>query len=220
MHDFSAPPRASSPPPSGAASLVRRFLDRPSPSAPALVIGLRGGVEPHAGADPEDILAIASRGVAVTAIDPAPAAVRALRERAAAAGLTIEARQESFLDFEPAGPTYGAVVACDLLSHLPRSGAARLLYRLLNWTAPGGLALLTAWHVDHPAYDLCQRDWLRAGLHSFRDAEGRHRTFMSRHEILDLLLGWEIVHHAEHMEPLERRGVVEAVAIKRASLEY
>jgi hypothetical protein len=77
------------------------------------------------------------------------------------------------------------------------------------------LLLLTARHVDDPEYEVCQRDWTAAGLHCFRNPDGGYRTFLGRREILDLLLGWEVIYHEEQMDPPDERGLIEVAAIKR-----
>ena len=70
----------------------------------------------------------------------------------------------------------------------------------------------------------CRAQWERIGLHSFRAPTGLVRTFLARDEILDLMMGWDVLHHCEGRGPEhehaagppERHGVVEIVARRTA----
>lgn len=144
-----------------------------------------------------------------------------MREAAEREGLGLDLREEDPLAAALDGE-FDAVLIFDRIQGLTRSQAASLLYRLMGWLRPGGLVMLTTVQVDDPGYDLCRAAWQRVGLHSFRSPEGIVRTFLARTEILDLLIGWEVIFHCEGLGPAhahvpghtERHGVVELVARK------
>lgn len=196
----------------GALPLLLRFIDRIRPGGRVLEVGAGQG---------ERALFLARRGWRVTAIEVAPAALERLRETVAREKLTLELPDGDVFDCRLEGP-FDAVLAFDRLQGLTRREGASLLYRAMGWLPPGGLLLLSSIHVDDPAYDTCRDRWERVGLHSYRGPGGLVRTFLARHEILDLLIGWDVLHHCEaagpeHAHgaaPPERHGVVEVVARK------
>ncbi len=213
MHDQTQPISAPDPCSQAALPLLLRYVDRFPAGARVLEIGIDHG---------RHILPLARRGLRATGVDRDAEVLAAVRECAARERLAVELCHGSFADFSPTEP-FQVVMAFDVLQTLTRSDAASLIFRLMGWVETGGLLLLTALHVDDPCYDHCRAGWQKIGLHSFRGPQGDVRTFLARHEILDLLLGWEILHHNEGLgpehahgvAPPERHGVVEVVARKR-----
>jgi hypothetical protein len=165
---------------------------------------------------------LAGRGLPVTGIDTSQVAVESVRSFAATANLPIEVWHGSFIDYSPADGRFGGVLVFGLLQTLPRSGGASLIHRLREWTQPGSVVFLTAWHVDDPSYATIGATWTCLSLHSYQGPDGEIRTFLGRGEILDLMLGWSIVHHWEGLGPEhrhgdgppERHGNVELVAVR------
>jgi len=196
-----------------ALALLLRHADRFPAGARVLEIGIDHG---------RHILPLARRGLRVTGVSSDAEAVAAVRGCAEREGLPVEIWEGDFSDFQTDEP-FQVVMVFDVLQTLTRSAGAGLIYRVTHWLRTGGLLLLTALHVDDPCYDVCRAGWQRIGLHSFRNAAGDVRTFLARREILDLLPGWEIVHHHEGMGPAhthgqaapERHGVVELVVRRR-----
>ena len=194
--------------------LLDLFGERIPPGSRILDVGIGQG---------RNALPLARQGYRVTGIDTSAVAIATVRELAGRENLDLELRQGDFLDYAPDDDTgFGAVLAFGLLQTLSRRDGASLLHRFRAWIRPGGLLFVTAWHVDDPGYALTSAGWARAGLHSFRTDDGEHRTFLARGEILDLMLGWSVVHHWEGIGPVhrhgdgaaERHGLVELVAIK------
>jgi len=173
-------------------------------------------------------LPLARLGVPVIGIDTSATSIQLVREMAGRENLPVTLWHGSYMDYQPDEPL--AAVACfGLLQILPRHAIASLLFRLQQWTQPGGLLFLTTWHVDDPDYDRVRDSWQEVNRHSFRHTDGRFRTFLGRGEILDLLIGWRVIHlweglgpeHRHADGPAERHGEVEVVAVKldRAELE-
>jgi SAM-dependent methyltransferase len=166
-------------------------------------------------------LALAERGCRVTGIDTSDVALEQVRRRAGERRVELELWRGSFLDYDPAEP-FDVVLCFGLLQMLDRAAGASLVHRWWNWTRPGGVLFATAWHVDDPSYSELSTAWIRTGLHTFQGPDGQQRLFLARSEILDLLLGWRIVHHWEGLGPEhrhgaaepERHGLVEAVAVR------
>jgi tellurite methyltransferase len=167
-------------------------------------------------------LHLARHGYKVTGIDPSPVALDAVREKAAAEGLSLELLPCGFEDYDPGSEPFAAILVFGLLQSLTRSQGASLLHRLRAWTHRGGLVYLTAWHVDDPAYAEISTSWQCIGLHSFCSHDNEVQTYLARGEILDLMIGWWQVHHWEGLGPEhrhgngppERHGVVELVAAR------
>jgi len=167
-------------------------------------------------------LPLARAGLQVTGVDPSGAAIAQVREQAAAANLDLSLVQTDFADFEPEA-SFDAVLCFGLLQILSRSQCASLIHRIFAWTRPGSLLLLTAWHVDDPSYERISDTWERVGLHSFRNAQGEHRTYLARGVIRNLIPGWEVLHHQEILGPVHdhgdgdehRHGTIELVARRR-----
>lgn len=173
-----------------------------------------------------NLLPLMRMGFPVSGIDPSGTGLDRLREASrdeALGGRVEEIWEGDFAEFEPRGEPYDAILCFGLLQILPRPVCASLLHRIHSWTAPGSVIMMTAWHVDDPLYDFFSTEWSRAGLHSYRSADGQFRTYLARGEILDLLRGWDVVHHSEdlgrshsHNEgPEHRHGEVEMVAVRR-----
>ncbi len=151
-------------------------------------------------------LELARRGFAVTGIDTSVAAIRATAEQATVEGLQLDLRQSSFDDFDAADRPFDAVLLFGLLQELERRAHDRLLGRLWEWTGPGSILFLTAWHVEDPRYPGLRGSATGIGRHSFRTATGQVRTYLERDEILALLAPWTMIHHWEGLGPWHRHG--------------
>jgi len=151
-------------------------------------------------------LPLARRGLRVTGIDMSAAAIETTEKRAAELGLAVSLKRCSFVDFDSGDAPFDAVLAFGLLQEFERQDHARLLDKVWEWTAPGSLLLLTAWHVDDPRYEQLSRSSAQLGRHSFRTSAGAVRTYLERNEILKLLAPWEIVHHFEGLTDWHRHG--------------
>ncbi len=192
---------------------LARFRSQIPDGARVLDIGMGQG---------RNCLPLARQGCRVTGIDISGVAVETVRELAAREDLALDLWHGSYLDFEPTGGPFDAVLCFGILQSVDRSQGASLLHRLRLWTRPGGVVFLTAWHVDDPAFGRISETWQRVGLHSFRDTDGGVSTFLARGEVLDLMLGWDVVHHWEGLGPEhrhgggqpERHGAVEVVAVR------
>jgi tellurite methyltransferase len=203
-------PLPSGPCVEGALSLLLRYMEQIPAGGRVLEIGAGQG---------ERALPLARRGWRVTAIEAAPGAADGLRGTIAGDNLALELPPGDCFTAEIEG-MFDAVLAFDRLQSLTRGEGASLLYRLMRWVAPGGLLFLSSVHVDDQSYDACRAQWERIGLHSFRAPTGLVRTFLARDEILDLMMGWDVLHHCEGRGPEhehaagppERHGVVEIVA--------
>jgi tellurite methyltransferase len=178
-------------------ALLQRFRDLIPAGGSVLDVGVGQG---------RNALALARLGHPVTGIDSSRVAVQTVRALAAAERLPIEVWQGNLIDYAPVAEPFAAFLALGLLQTLHRSEGASLIHRLREWTRPGGVVFLTAWHVDDPAYPDASKTWTRIGLHSYQNAAGEVRTFLGRGEILDLMLGWSVVHHWEGLGPEHRHG--------------
>ena len=171
----------------------------------------------------QNAMPLARRGCQVTGIDTSTVALEQVREQAASEGLDIDLWQGSFFDYEPDEP-FDALLCFGLLQTLSRRDGASLIHRLRQWTRPQGALFLTAWHVDDPSFDTVNKTWKRRGLHSYVGPEQQRRLYLARHEVFDLLLGWQTVHHWEGLGPehehpdgtRQRHGEVVAVAVRLA----
>jgi 2-polyprenyl-6-hydroxyphenyl methylase/3-demethylubiquinone-9 3-methyltransferase len=84
--------------------------------------------------------ALARRGAVVTGLDAAGGALDAARAHAAAGGLAIDYR-EGLPEDLPAGQTFDAVIALEVIEHV--ADHAAFLAALARATAPGGLVFLS-----------------------------------------------------------------------------
>jgi len=192
--------------------LLKRFTSGIPAGGRVLDIGVGQG---------RNALALARDGFQVTGIDTSEVAIRTVTQVAVHEKLPIALWHGNFMDYRPVEP-FAAVLCFGLLQTLSRRDGASLMYRLLEWTQPAGWAFLTAWHVDDPAYDEVHSTWETVGCHSFRDRDGRYRTYLARGEILDLMFGWRMIHlweglgpeHRHGDGPSEQHGEIEVVAVK------
>jgi len=195
--------------------LLEQFKDHIPPDSPVLEIGVGQG---------RNALPLARQGLAVTGIDISSVAIDGVGAIARREKLPLELWHGSFLDFEPPAGTFGTVLAFGLMQTCLRREGAALLFRLREWTRPGGVIFLSAWHVDDPSYGAVSETWTRVGLHSFQKETGEVRTFLARGEIRDLLIGWGVLHcwegmteeHSHGDGPPEQHGAVELVAVRTA----
>ena len=84
---------------------------------------------------------LARAGFSVVAVDFVPAALSAARDRADAAGVTIDFRQGDVTEFEATEP-FDIVLDSGCLHHLPKARVQRYRSMLDGWLAPGGDYLL------------------------------------------------------------------------------
>ncbi|MEP6503604.1 MAG: methyltransferase domain-containing protein [Betaproteobacteria bacterium] len=96
-----------------------------------------------------EVLALAQRGFAVTAIDYAQGACDATRARLEAAGATADIVCADVLDWRPATPL-SAVYEQTCLCALHPDHWARYAASLHAWLRPGGRLLVAAMQVDRP----------------------------------------------------------------------
>jgi cyclopropane fatty-acyl-phospholipid synthase-like methyltransferase len=176
--------------------LLLQHLGEIKPGGRVLDIGVGQG---------RNALALARAGFQVTGIDPSAEAVAQTLSNAAGAGLAVQAHSEGFQDYVAPAP-FDAVLCFGLMQILSRAECASLLHRIYEWTDHGSLLLLTAWHVDDPSYERISDEWEPAGLHSFRNADGEHRTFLARGIVRNFFRGWETLHHKELLGPPHRHG--------------
>ncbi len=196
-----------------------RFAGRIRPGGRVLDLGVGQG---------RNALPLARLGYRLTGIDASGVALDQVREGAGDLGQSGAGKIErlwrgDIFEYTPGRLPFDAILAFGLMPTLSRTQCASLLHRFYTWSAPGSVLMLTAWHVDDPLYEFVSEEWTRVGLHSFRSADGQFRTYLARHEITNLLPGWEIVHHHEGLGPrhrhgdgeAHRHGVVEVVAVRR-----
>jgi SAM-dependent methyltransferase len=196
-----------------ASPLLQRFSDRIPAKARVLDVGAGNG---------RNCLPLARSGCQVTAIDTSGVSIEVIGKVAAERNLDVKLWQGDFMDFEASDAPFDAVLCFGLLQILDRSHGSSLVHRLRAWTRPGGVLFLTAWHIGDPSFVEASRTWDRIGLNSYQNREGEVWTFLENDEILDLLNGWEIVHHFEGLGPLHahpgeppmQHGVVEVVGVR------
>ncbi len=151
-------------------------------------------------------LALSRKGYRVNGIDSSQVAIAAVRDAATREDLPIELWHGGLFDYQPEQASFDAVLCFGLLQILTRQDIALAVSRFQGWLKLGGLLLLTAWHVDDPAYARIATEHSAISKHSY-DCGGRGiRTFLERGEILDVLDGFQILHHWEGMGPEHRHG--------------
>ncbi|MFO7653348.1 MAG: class I SAM-dependent methyltransferase [Candidatus Krumholzibacteriia bacterium] len=195
-----------------ASKLLRQYEQMVPADARVLDLGVGQG---------RNALPLAAHGCHVTGVDTSATAIAQAEARAREQRLEMDFWQGNFLDYQPELP-FDAVLCFGLLQMLDRGSGASLVHRWFEWTRPGGVLFVTAWHVDDPEFPQILDSWERTGLHTFRSPEGENRLYLARDEILDLLLGWRVVHHWEGLGPEhrhgdgapEQHGEVEAVAVR------
>lgn len=166
-------------------------------SKPVLDVGMGQG---------RNALWLAERGFCVDGIEPSVVAHETVCERVAEAGLSVHAYPCTFEEFEAQADGYGTVLALGLIPILSPRGLEVLRARVGQWLIPGGVAMVTAFTVDDPAYATISRRWSKVGRNSFTDAGGYRRSYLESGEILEIFEGFEVLHHEEGLGPEHRHG--------------
>jgi len=89
-------------------------------------------------------------GCEVTAIDLSSAQIRLARERLPGVAFVHADVMDASVRFPPAA--FDGVVACYVITHIPRDQHADLFTRLAGWLKPGGLLLCTVGLGDLPGH--------------------------------------------------------------------
>jgi SAM-dependent methyltransferase len=176
--------------------LVARFHELIPKEARILDIGVGQG---------RNALVLARRGCTVVGVDTSSVGLSAVRERVSAEGLSVDLRHMDILTYSPEGRAFDAVLALGIIPVLTRQDVRALFGRIEGWTSPGGLVFVTAFAVGGCRHEECLAGWECLGRNTFR-RDGRIRTFLESGEILELLPGYEIVHHAEFLGAEHRHG--------------
>ena len=148
---------------------------RPLEGLQALDVGCGGGLV----AEP-----LARLGAAVTGIDPVRRNIEAARAHAVEQGLAIDYRVATSEDLLVRGERFDAVLALELVEHLPDPG--RFVEELAGLLRPGGMALLSTLSRSLRALLLAVLGaeyllgWLPPGTHDWR-------RFMRPSELASLL---------------------------------
>lgn len=166
-----------------------RRAARPLEGLRVLDIGCGGGLlsEP-----------LARLGAAVTGLDPASAALEAARAHAAQAGLSIDYREGIAEDLVQAGERFDAVLASEVIEHVPDPAA--FCAALAALVRPGGLVLLTTLNRTARSFAAAILGaeyllrWLPRGTHDWR-------RFLTPAELETLL-------RQAGLTPVDRMGLV------------
>ncbi len=115
---------------------------------------------------------LARRGAAVTGLDAAGAALEAARAHAAAAGVAVDYREGTPETLAETG--FDAVLALEVIEHVPPAERPGFLAALARAVRPGGQVILStlnrtprAWLTAKLGAEYLLR-WLPAGTHEFR----------------------------------------------------
>lgn len=177
-----------------AEQLCAEFGRDPAADAPlaglrVLDVGCGGGLV----AEP-----MARLGAEVVGADPSERNVAVARAHAARAGLTIDYRAETAEALAAAGETFDAVLALEVVEHLP--DPAGVLAVCAGMLRPGGLAVVStinrtarAWALAVVAAERVLR-WLPPGTHEWR-------RFVTPDELAEML-------GAAGLEVVDRAGMV------------
>ncbi len=115
---------------------------------------------------------LARRGAVVTGLDAAGAALEAARAHAAAVGVAVEYREGTPETLEAAG--FDAVLALEVIEHVPPEARADFLAALARAVRPGGAVILStlnrtprAWVTAKLGAEYLLR-WLPVGTHDWK----------------------------------------------------
>jgi hypothetical protein len=155
-------------------------------------------------------------------VDPSSIATASLEAAARDLDLPITVSNGSFEEIGP-DRSYSAVLILGLIQLLPLEQIASLTALTTGWLAPGGIALITAFSTDDPAYPEVSDSWERLGTHSFQSPDGSIATYLEPDQVPSLFPELETVHHWHGLGPWhshgnsepERHGRIEAVLRKR-----
>ena len=116
---------------------------------------------------------LAARGAMVTGLDAAGAALEAARAHAALSGVSVDYREGRPEDFFPDVP-FDAVIALEVIEHVPVAERATFCAALARLVRPGGHVILStlnrtprAWAVAKLGAEYLLR-WLPVGTHDWR----------------------------------------------------
>lgn len=163
-------------------------------------------------------LALARAGHRVTGIDPSAVAIEATAEKARETGLELTLWQGSVFDYEVLPASFDAILVLGLFQIMARGDISELVGRVECWLAPGGLAFVTAWHVDDPRHAAIRHRWKKTDRHDYRRSDGEIRAYLGRGEILAFFRGWDVIHHWEGLGPEHRHG--ESPAERHGLIEF
>lgn len=161
----------------------RQAAERPQPLNPFEAAAL-----PHLSGELLDLgcglgnlaLAAAARGCRVTALDGSPTAIAQLRDRAAASGLAVEARQADLAAYR-IDRDYDSIACIGLLMFFDCDSARRLLAEIRARVRPGGVAALNV---------------LVEGT-SYREMfDGDSYCLFGPDELQAAFAGWQLLHEA------------------------
>jgi tellurite methyltransferase len=178
-------------------TLLQKFLPMLSRERPVLDIGVGQG---------RNALYLARHGFEVHGIDPSKVAVDTVAALASKGSLPIEVRQCDFETYVPLADCYSAVLIFGLIQILPWQGIHRLVSRIGEWTASGGLVFVTGFLFSDASYLRYVQEGERLGKHSFVMPPGDVRTFLEPEEILRVFSDFIPLHHWEGMGPYHRHG--------------
>lgn len=116
---------------------------------------------------------LAQRGATVTGLDAAGAALEAARAHAALSGVGVDYREGRPEDL-PDAPPFDAVLALEVIEHVPPAERGRFCAALARLVRPGGQAILStlnrtprAWVTAKLGAEYLLR-WLPVGTHDWR----------------------------------------------------
>lgn len=173
-----------------------RLLDR---GLPVLDVGCGQGR--HA-------LWLARHGLDVWALDPSQVACDTVTAAARKERLPVRVVRGGFEDPSLPAGSFGGVLVMGLIPDLERTAIARLVARVGELTAVGGLVLVSAHTSDDPRYPEISAAWQEIGVQSFRRPGGGVRTYLAAGELARLLAAprFELVHSWEGLGPVHRHG--------------
>lgn len=178
------------------ATLVR-FVDRLPSGAVVLDIGAGQG---------RNTLYLVRRGIEVHALEPSAVAAEALKLEVAKNGLPAAIITSTFEEFAPATHHYAGILVFGLTPDLEWKTIDALMASIRNWSAPGSMVWITGFTTKDPAHDRIRSTWSTIGPHSYRNAEGRVRTYLEPGQILQLFSDHAVLHHWERAGPEHRHG--------------
>jgi len=115
---------------------------------------------------------LARRGARVVGLDAAGAALEAARAHAATAGLAVDYREGTPETLAETG--FDAVLALEVIEHVPPEGRAGFLAALARAARPGGLVVLSTLNRTPRAYAVAKLGaeyllrWLPVGTHDWK----------------------------------------------------
>lgn len=109
-------------------------------------------------------LALAQKGLAVTAVDNLPDYIRDIQSSAAASGIAIEAVQASALDYVPETVFDAVICMGNSFAFFDQEDATGLLQKIASCLAPEGVVVINSWMIAEIALKYFkEKDWHRAG---------------------------------------------------------